>query len=1083
MKDSRSFFVPSSKKLTPAKFFKAAAKGDTTLLRKYAKSHSVNEKDSLGRTALHMAAINSQERSFRTLLALGVDPQASDSQNWTALHAACSVGNTEIVDLLLDTFEERHCLANRINQRDLVECTPLHLACISGNCSVVRSLVRKGAQISAKDATGRTPLLICIEKKNEELIDTIKQTTEEYSITSEQTLKSLTEAVRKDDLQSVVKALVGGVDINCTSEDHQSLLYTATGVGSIDIVKCLIGKGADINQTNRYSRSIIQQCVLEGRMEMFNLFLSLPNLDINNKDIFGRTVLHTAAEWGRITMLQEILNKFKSLDLEQKDELGYTPLHIATLGSKRAMVETLVNTFKVNIDPLDKLGRSPLHYAAQWRRIPIANTLCNAGANVNLPDLDGNTPLHLCIEIKNAPIIKLLLDAKADPCIQNKNKDTTLHLLTKWKRPKDISLKDGVLIDEKKKELPLYTREITHHIESCRLLSQAMAKVNPTTLNLADKEGKSPLHCAITNRHGEVAVELIKDGADTNLPDSAQVTPLNVCNQPLYPRKIRQMLLDAVEARDKGTTETPANVARKFWKLVRANDVAGLKKFVKSKNISIPTQVTKTGQTALHVAADLGLVEMCTFLIAELPKIYIHKLDQEGKSALHSAARNDHKAVCTLLIQAGADVGARDVLSKTPRHMASSPDLLALLAKAKRELQTKELFAALEQCDVDTATSLISTGASLDALDEYNCSVLTVACINGLHQLIDLMIEKGVDIKSVDDNYQSALHWAAMKGHLECVQKLVAANADINGVDSLGNTPLHWAVSKQFPDVAVFLVKSSASITLKDADGKTALDLADEALADTLVDYANRLQTGPRGIQEINEDLFNVLNDSEDDLNRVIELLEEGAEIEALDEHQSTPLAVASISGHYQISNLFIQRGANVLAVDEGGQTPLHWAAIKGNCSVGQLLIDHKANVNLPDSMGQIPLHWAVLKSHAEFCKMLLMSNADINFKDYENSSPADIARGEISELLQTFNNRCASPRVPHTEVEQVVKSTVRDMIHDAVESSISDGNVEQSEQAIMAVVDNILNQVQQKAETVIDKVVETAFAVSEQKS
>jgi ankyrin repeat protein len=202
MKERSSFFVPSSKKLNLQHFFKAAAKGDTALLRKYAKSHSVNEKDTLGRTALHVAALHSQERSIRSLLALGVDPQASDSQNWTALHAACSVGNTEIVDILLDTFEERHCLgkhfhhsktqsvkvnisnhhststANRINQKDLVECTPLHLACISGNCSVVRALVRKGAQISAKDITGRTPLEICKEKKNEELVDTLKQTTE-----------------------------------------------------------------------------------------------------------------------------------------------------------------------------------------------------------------------------------------------------------------------------------------------------------------------------------------------------------------------------------------------------------------------------------------------------------------------------------------------------------------------------------------------------------------------------------------------------------------------------------------------------------------------------------------------------------------------------------------------------------------------------------------------------------------------------------------------------------------------------------------------------------------------------------------
>ena len=63
-----------------------------------------------------------------------------------------------------------------VNQIDIISHTPLHLACISGNYRLVRSLVRAGADIHAKDGNGRTPLDICNEKKNEELIYTLKQT-------------------------------------------------------------------------------------------------------------------------------------------------------------------------------------------------------------------------------------------------------------------------------------------------------------------------------------------------------------------------------------------------------------------------------------------------------------------------------------------------------------------------------------------------------------------------------------------------------------------------------------------------------------------------------------------------------------------------------------------------------------------------------------------------------------------------------------------------------------------------------------------------------------------------------------------
>ena len=63
-----------------------------------------------------------------------------------------------------------------VNQKDVISHTPLHLACISGNCRLVRSLVRAGADIHIKDGNERTPLDICTEKKNDELIYTLKQT-------------------------------------------------------------------------------------------------------------------------------------------------------------------------------------------------------------------------------------------------------------------------------------------------------------------------------------------------------------------------------------------------------------------------------------------------------------------------------------------------------------------------------------------------------------------------------------------------------------------------------------------------------------------------------------------------------------------------------------------------------------------------------------------------------------------------------------------------------------------------------------------------------------------------------------------
>lgn len=99
------------------KYMKTVAKGDLTTIRKYVngkKDISVATVDKLGRNAIHIAALHSQEKTVRLLLELGVDPVHCDGQRWTPLHTACSVGHCDIAELLLSVYESRHilCLFN-----------------------------------------------------------------------------------------------------------------------------------------------------------------------------------------------------------------------------------------------------------------------------------------------------------------------------------------------------------------------------------------------------------------------------------------------------------------------------------------------------------------------------------------------------------------------------------------------------------------------------------------------------------------------------------------------------------------------------------------------------------------------------------------------------------------------------------------------------------------------------------------------------------------------------------------------------------------------------------------------------------
>ena len=61
-------------------------------------------------------------------------------------------------------------------------------------------------------------------------------------------------------------------------------------------------------------------------------------------------------------------------------------------------------------------------------------------------------------------------------------------------------------------------------------------------------------------------------------------------------------------------------------------------------------------------------------------------------------------------------------------------------------------------------------------------------------------------------------------------------------------------------------------------------------------------------------------------LDKVKQLIEEGANVDVRDENNDTPLFIAVGKGDEVLAELLISKGANVNAVCTLGYTPLHWA-------------------------------------------------------------------------------------------------------------------------------------------------------------
>ena len=101
------------------------------------------------------------------------------------------------------------------------------------------------------------------------------------------------------------------------------------------------------------------------------------------------------------------------------------------------------------------------------------------------------------------------------------------------------------------------------------------------------------------------------------------------------------------------------------------------------------------------------------------------------------------------------------------------------------------------------------------------------------------------------------------------------------------------------------------------------------------------------------------------------EALDAGADVNAKDDHQMTPLHWAAGFGHTDVVRLLIKKVADINAEDNKQWTPLHLAAISVHTDTVRLLIEKGANPNTKDRYQRTPLRDAILYGHQDIIRLL----------------------------------------------------------------------------------------------------------------
>ncbi|HNI98888.1 MAG TPA: ankyrin repeat domain-containing protein [Leptospiraceae bacterium] len=138
---------------------------------------------------------------------------------------------------------------------------------------------------------------------------------------------------------------------------------------------------------------------------------------------------------------------------------------------------------------------------------------------------------------------------------------------------------------------------------------------------------------------------------------------------------------------------------------------------------------------------------------------------------------------------------------------------------------------------------------------------------------------------------------------------------------------------------------------------------------------------------ELNDELFEAVQ--ENDCERVSELLEAGADPNARDYAECTPLHRAEYDEHFETVKILMDHGADpnlkcMENAEEGGlgESPLHWFAGMNCFKSLQYIIDHGADINIEDMYGSTALHKACEHGYAETARYLMEKGADFRKKD-----------------------------------------------------------------------------------------------------
>jgi ankyrin repeat protein len=377
--------------------------------------------------------------------------------------------------------------------------------------------------------------------------------------------------------------------------------------------------------------------------------------------------------------------------------------------------------------------------------------------------------------------------------------------------------------------------------------------------------------------------------------------------------------------------------------------------------------------------------------------------DAEGNSPLHVACNSSNVAAIEWLILQGADLLARNLNGSIPLHFLCATGEVSVLRRIKAERRVSSfdfrndsdlhlLHIAAHKGQTDTVLWLCEHGGvtNIDMVNDNGLTSLHLACWGNHLRVAKVLVSKGAHVNIRDSNALTPLFFACSFGDMSLVQWLVDQGALIQISGLVGDTPLHFACRNGREDIARYLVSAGADPSAPNNKGETPVDKA--LLSDNvgLADVMRQL-VAANAIPEASLASITSLHRAcaLGNVDRVKALLDEGMEVDALNESHNTGLYYAVRTSNLAMCEFLASQGAKIDVRDRyTGMTPLHTACLKGSMDMAMWLIDAGADAKCLSSEKRSTLHYACFSGCMELIEELIDIGVSVNGANTDGYTP-----------------------------------------------------------------------------------------------